>query len=92
MSKVVNIRKEKHDVYIGRPSKWGNPFRIESNMTRAMVVQLHRDWLLYSKQAQHLRDSIHELTNKDLGCYCKPLICHGDVLLELANKQGGWMK
>ena len=26
MTKVVHCKKELYDVYIGRPSKWGNPF------------------------------------------------------------------
>ena len=33
-----------------------------------------------------LLDQLHELKNKLLGCWCKPLPCHGDVLVELVNQ------
>jgi len=29
--------------------------------------------------------SLHELKGKRLGCFCKPKLCHGDVLVELIN-------
>jgi hypothetical protein len=31
MTKVVHCKKEKYDIYIGRPSKWGNPFVISKD-------------------------------------------------------------
>ena len=44
MYKVVHCKKEKYDVYIGRPSKWGNPFTIGIHGTREQVIQMYRDW------------------------------------------------
>ena len=35
---------------------------------------------------QHLIESLPELKDKVLGCYCKPKRCHGDFLAKLANK------
>lgn len=84
MTKVVNLRKEEYDSYIGRGSKWGNPFRIGKDGTRNEVIKKYREYLL---SRQDLLDSLDELKDKKLGCYCKPLACHGDVLVELINEQ-----
>ncbi len=83
MAKVWNKRDPncpKDAVYIGRPSKWGNPFLIGRDGTREEVIKKYRNWLVN----QHL--NLVELWEKDLVCWCSPKPCHGDVLLELANK------
>ena len=80
MIKVVHCKKEPFDIYIGRPSKWGNPFNIGKDGTREDVIQKYRFWIL---KQQHLIDSLGELKDKTLGCWCKPHDCHGDVLKEL---------
>lgn len=80
---VVNKRAESFDVYIGRPSKWGNPFAIGADGTRAEVVAKYRDWI---PTQPALMAAIGELRGKRLGCFCKPAACHGDVLAELADK------
>ena len=69
-------------VYIGRGSKWGNPFRIGPDGDRAAVIAKHERWL--AQQPQLLR-SLDELRGRDLVCFCAPLACHGDLLLRLAN-------
>lgn len=81
--KVVNCSKERCDVYIGRPSKWGNPFVIGKNGDRAEVIEKYRWWLMHSPE---LIDALPELKGKTLGCHCAPLPCHGDILLEMAEK------
>lgn len=68
-------------VYVGRPSKWGNPFKLKAN--RSECVECYRQWLLRNPR---LLADLHELRGKDLVCWCAPLACHADVLLELANK------
>ncbi len=71
-------------VYIGRPSKYGNPFKIGRDGTRIEVIAKYRDFVLrILRKDSHWLD---DLKGKDLFCWCKPLPCHGDVLLELANK------
>lgn len=87
---VVHCKKDKYDVYIGRPSKWGNPFSHKEGTlakykvnTRKEAIDKYREWII--TQSLLLRD-LYELKNKVLGCWCKPLDCHGDVLAELANK------
>ena len=70
-------------VYIGRPSKFGNPFVIGRDGTRAEVIEKYRAWFL--AQPQLVRAAKAELRGKDVVCWCAPLACHGDVLVEVAN-------
>ena len=81
--KVVNLRKEKYEVFIGRGSKWGNKFVIGKDGDRGEVIRKYREWILNNKE---LLSSLHELKGKVLGCFCKPMACHGDVLVELVEK------
>lgn len=81
MTTVVHCQKAKYDVYIGRPSKWGNPFRV-GPYTREEALEKYEEWI--QTQDWLLKD-IHELKDKVLGCWCKPLTCHGDVLAYLAD-------
>ena len=72
VTKVVNIKIDNCDLYIGRGSKWGNPYtHIKDKNTLAKFVVGTR-----------------ELEGKVLGCFCKPdKSCHGDILLELLSEQ-----
>ena len=66
-------------VYIGRGSKWGNPFRIGPDGYRADVIAEYQRWL--ADQYQLLR-ALDELR----ACLLlPPRPCHGDLLLRLAN-------
>jgi uncharacterized protein YebE (UPF0316 family) len=84
MTKVVNCNTESYDVYIGRPSKWGNPFKIGKDGSRKEVIEKYRDYILKNDE---LLKSLDELEDKTLGCWCKPKACHGDVLVELVKKR-----
>ena len=85
--RIVHCKKEKFDVYIGRPSKWGNPFVIGKDGTRGEVIEKYRRWILNQPE---LMKSLVELKNKTLGCWCDPSPCHGEVLIELSNKIEKW--
>ncbi len=95
---VVHCKKEPFDVYIGRPSKWGNPFtHIKDGKTlakhivadRESAIKAYEEWIT-NGDGKHLLNDLHELNGKILGCWCKPLACHGDVLrklvIELTNQ------
>ncbi len=94
MKYVVHCKKAKFDVYIGRPSKWGNPFtHIKDRFTKAAFIVSDRETAISSYRkwitegdGKHLLKDLHELRGKVLGCWCSPKSCHGDVLSELANK------
>lgn len=79
--RVVHCKKEKYDVYIGRPSKWGNPFVIGKNGSRQEVIEKYEAYLYSSG----LVNDVHELSGLVLGCWCSPLPCHGDVLVRMAS-------
>lgn len=86
MPKVLNSRHgnpPEGAVYIGRPSFWGNPFTIGVDGNRAEVIEKYRAQLLASPL---LMARLPDLRGKDLVCWCAPAACHGDILLELANK------
>ncbi len=70
-------------VYVGRPSKWGNPFEIRKGGDRDEVIAKFRAHLLASPA---LMAALPELRGRDLVCWCAPQQCHADVLLELANQ------
>jgi len=74
-------------VYIGRPGRWGNPFRIGRDGDRAAVVAKYRAWVF--KRPELLASIREHLRGKDLVCWCAPEACHGDVLLEIANGREG---
>ena len=89
MCKVLNARKvgkrsSAKQIYIGRPSKWGNPFVIGRDGSRAEVIAKYRAWIVTQPQ---LMGELDELRGRDVVCWCAPLACHGDVLVELANRR-----
>lgn len=94
-TRVVHYKIDPYDVYIGRPSIWGNPFSHKED-TKAMfkvntveeAVNKYREWILTQPQ---LLKQIPSLKGKALACWCKTkknpnALCHGDVLAELADK------
>jgi hypothetical protein len=92
MTKVVHCKKQAYDVYIGRPSKWGNPFSHKNGTkaqfkteTRDEAIEKYKDWILHGA-GKHLLNDLHELKNKTLGCWCHPLPCHGHVLAQLITE------
>jgi len=82
-TRVVNMHKEKHDVYIGRGSIWGNPFILNKDGDRETVIKKYEK---YIRQSPDLLIHLHELKGKRLGCFCKPKACHGDVLIKLIKE------
>jgi len=82
---VVNKKFDKFDVYIGRPSKWGNPFLIGRDGSRFDVIAKYETYFFANKDL--MRDAKTELRGKRLGCYCFPMACHGDILAKYVNEK-----
>lgn len=83
---VVNKYKEEYDIYIGRGSKWGNPFSIGEHGTREDVIKAYRKHLWSMINTGRLTDKdFFELSGKRMGCFCKPQDCHGDVIVSCFN-------
>lgn len=71
-------------IFIGRPSKFGNPFVIGKHGTREEVIRSFEVWL---RAKPELMAAVKkELRGVDLVCFCAPLPCHGDILLKIANE------
>jgi hypothetical protein len=102
MTKIVNIKQNKCDIYIGRDNTsrehYGNPFSynpawgIECN-SREDSITRYSLWLkgnypdIEPKRREWILSHLEELKGKILGCFCKPLPCHGDVLIKLLKEQ-----
>jgi len=79
-------------VYIGRnmsfyvkgttQSKWSNPFSVKK-FGRDKCLKLYEDYL---RNNDKLINSLEELRGKELGCWCSPEKCHGDILLQLLDE------
>jgi hypothetical protein len=81
-------------VYVGRPTKFGNPFTHLKGCslakfympTRAAAIAAYCEWLRRDPANAELLAAVKsELRGKDLVCWCAPKACHADVLLEIAN-------
>jgi hypothetical protein len=76
-------------VYVGRPTKWGNPYQVGSFAapTRAVAVAEFSNWIGRARP-DWIAMLKAELGGKNLACWC-PLDqpCHADVLLEIANDE-----
>lgn len=86
--KVVHCKKEAYDIYIGRPSKWENPFRIGKDGTREEVISKYEAYIMNKPD---LIQALPELIGKTLGCHCKPNACHGDILKIMVEDEI-WLK
>jgi hypothetical protein len=85
---VVNLRDHAYDVYIGRGSIFGNPYRITDIQDREEVIKRYRKWFLSKVDSDpKFREAVLELRGKILGCYCIPLRCHGEILVEWLEQQ-----
>ena len=84
--KLVNLKNcpKRIDggVYIGRGSKWGNPFVIGKDGDRKTVIAKYKQALWKNKQ---LLCEVAELEGKTLMCFCAPNDCHGHVLIAAAK-------
>jgi len=93
MATVVNKYQEPYDVYIGRGSKWGNPFVIGKDGNRDDVIKKYSHYLKRQiAQGEVTKQDLLSLRNKRLGCFCKPKPCHGDIIkkaVEWADKLKG---
>lgn len=81
---VVHCEREEFDVYVGRPSPFGNPFREGPFVSRSQAISRYEKWL---KDNPELMERVRrELRGKRLGCFCRPKACHGDVLAMVAEE------
>lgn len=93
MTTVVNIRikkglpRVKCDAFIDRRTIFGNPYEIGRDGDRELVLEKYKLYFIKRLTDPVFRDKVLELKDKVLGCWCKPLSCHGDVIADYLNKQ-----
>ena len=58
---------------------WGNPFKT-NRYSRRRCLERYEDHII---RTPSLFRTVRELEGKELGCWCKPSLCHGDVLIKL---------
>ena len=93
--RVVNIKdspKKQHDVFIGRPGLFGNPFSFQAKAKAKYLVKDRKEALesyeKWVKNQGNILVLLYKLKNDSiLGCFCKPLACHGDILIKLYNEK-----
>lgn len=100
LTSVVNVHKTKmYDVYVGRAGKgqsgyFGNP--VKSNSKCEFCDEVHREpgetldcfkmYFTYRvTNDPEFRKHVLSLKGKILGCFCKPKVCHGDIIAEWVN-------
>lgn len=75
-------------IFIGRPSKWGNPFIVGRDGTRDEVCDKYDQWFMEQIRSNPVfkKQVVDNLKGKILACYCKPKRCHGDTILKYLNR------
>ena len=95
-TRVVNMRTDHYDVYIGRPGRgmtgiFGNPYPVGKMCRRCGEFHENREstlpcFRMYFEEKitndRAFRLQVMRLRGKTLGCFCKPARCHGDVIVE----------
>lgn len=102
ITRVINIKTEEQFQslrstsqyeYIGRGSSWGNPYSIyeiedleKGEDPRERVLSNYKYDFENNKLFRLKKEEVNELAGKRLGCFCKPLRCHGDILADFLNQ------
>ncbi|MCJ7561240.1 DUF4326 domain-containing protein [Candidatus Bathyarchaeota archaeon] len=81
-------RMPENAIYVGRPSKWGNPYVCEprSDLTRKEAIRAYEYYL--RRVLVMYPDFLEPLKGKDLACWCpEGLLCHADVILKMLGEK-----
>lgn len=96
---LVNYRNPllylKHDKItpIDRQSVFGNPFPMADESEREIVIGKYRTWFAEKMWCNcGFRNDVDRLRGKVLGCWCTPLPCHGDIIIEYLEGVTSWAK
>ncbi len=95
ITRVININKELQYKnlkstpsyeYIGRGSYWGNPYSMyDEGENREEVIRKFKYDFDFDKFPKKIKSEVYKLSGKRLGCFCKPELCHGDILADFLN-------
>ncbi len=90
--RVVHCKREPFDVYIGRPSRWGNPYShrlgtLAGTLCASREEAIERYGIMLRTRPDLLVD-LSGIAGKTLGCWCSPKPCHGDVIIRVCREMG----
>lgn len=80
---VLNETTGKKERYPKKNSPWCNPFKVKSEAQRTASIERYKDYI--RKLVEERKVNLCDLKGKRLGCWCKPLKCHGDVLMDMIS-------
>lgn len=98
LSRKRGWRKPEGAVTVSRSTRWGNPFKVSDVAKRfpsltieQCKITVYKDFCVWANspnQAEYRRQVQQHLEGRDLACWCTSGdFCHGDVLLEIANRE-----
>ena len=79
-------RNMNHHVAGAHGSKWGNPYKFDKTNKNSIKKCLER-YEDHIRRNPDLFNAVMELEGKELGCWCKPSPCHGDILIKLFKER-----
>lgn len=85
--KVVHCKRQDYDVYIGRPSIFGNPFSVMEYGRKGAIEKYRQYFHQRILEDQGFKEEVLKLKGKILGCFCAPRPCHGDIIIEYLKKE-----
>ncbi len=78
---VVFIDKKR---FPAQASKFANPYKVGKDGTRKEVIDKYRTYITHQlKDDKNFQTELASIKGKNIGCWCHPYPCHGNVLLEL---------
>jgi hypothetical protein len=81
--KIVHCKQGNYDVYVGRPSIFGNPFEIGRDGNRIEVIEKFKGYFLWKlKEDNQFKRAVDKLKGKVLGCWCYPKDCHARIIID----------
>ena len=84
--RVRGWRMPANTVYVGRPTRWGNPYKPSRYADPKGCLIDYKHWL----KGKLFEDGsfLDSLIGRDLACWCRlDQPCHADVLLEFLKRE-----
>lgn len=71
-----------------RASLWANPFKVDKiGEGRETAIEQYENYIRAKLESGEITvEELMKLEGKNLGCWCKPNACHGDVLVKLLHE------
>tara|TARA_B100001057_G_scaffold440967_1_gene475248 strand:- start:295 stop:663 length:369 start_codon:yes stop_codon:yes gene_type:complete len=82
----IKTEDDKKERYPKKDSKWCNPFKIGKIYTRESCLEAYEEYILKKIENEPEIYNLEELKGKNLGCWCHPEACHGDILKKILEK------